>query len=368
MKITDVTATLFAWDGIPAATYSERAAPSQRSELALVAVATDQGVTGHAFLGSSFRSAVLDVASLVRTLKPVLLGQDPLERERLHRALMMRQRSTTLRAIGALDVALWDIAGKVAGLPIHALIGTHRRKIRAYASSSHLPRLEDYVAQWESLRARGFTAYKIHPPFDAAATVPICHHMRKLVGDATPLMIDPACSLDYPAALRLGLVVQDLGFHWYEDPLSDQDIYNCAKLRQQLRIPLMATEMTPGGFGAFAAWISAGATDYLRGDAAVKGGITPLVKAAHLAEAFRMNFELHHGGNSLNNVANVHVAMAIANTEFFEILLPDAGHKYGLAKDIEVDAEGYVHAIDGPGLGAEIDFDLVRAKTIEVLR
>jgi L-alanine-DL-glutamate epimerase-like enolase superfamily enzyme len=368
MKIIDVTATLFSWDNIPPAVYSERAAPNLRSELALITVTTDQGVEGHAFLGASFRSAYLDVASLMRTLKPVLLGQNPLERERLYRAMMGRQRSTTLRAIGALDVALWDIAGKVANLPIHALIGTCRRKVLAYASSSHLPRLEDYRDQWAVLQQAGFTAYKIHPPVDAAATILVCHDMRKAVGDTTPLMIDPACSLDYPAALRLGRVVEDLGFYWYEDPLSEQDIYNCAKLRQQLRIPLMATEMTPGGFGNYAAWLTARATDYLRGDVALKGGITALIKTAHLAEAFGMNFEVHHGGNSLNNVANLHVIMAIANSEYFEVLMPSAGHKYGLLHDIELDAAGYVHAFDGPGLGAEIDFDLIRDKQIEVLR
>ncbi|MCJ2116278.1 enolase C-terminal domain-like protein [Methylobacterium sp. WL1] len=100
---------------------------------------------------------------------------------------------------------------------------------------------------------------------------------------------------------------------------------------------------------------------------AVKGGITTLVKAAHLAEAFGMNFEVHHGGNSLNNVANLHVIMAIRNTEFFEVLLPDAAQKYGLSADIAVDSAGMVHAPTGVGLGAEIDRDLIRAKATAVL-
>ena len=72
----------------------------------------------------------------------------------------------------------------------------------------------------------------------------------------------------------------------------------------------------------------------------MKGGITPLVKAAHLAEAFHMNFEIHHGGNSLNNVANLHVIMAIKNCEFFEVLLPAGAQKYGLAQDIELGRAG----------------------------
>ena len=109
-------------------------------------------------------------------------------------------------------------------------------------------------------------------------------------------------------------------------------------------------------------------TDYLRCDVAIKGGITTLIKTAHLAEAFGLNFEVHHGGNSLNNVANLHVIMAIANCEYFEVLMPDASHKYGLVHDIELDQAGEVHAPDGPGLGVEIDFDLIRRKQIEVLR
>ena len=83
------------------------------------------------------------------------------------------------------------------------------------------------------------------------------------------------------------------------------------------------------------------ATDHLRGDVAVKGGITTCVKAAHLAEAFRMGFEIHHGGNSLNNVANLHVSMPIRNTSRFEVPLPDAARKHGRVRDTAPDAKGW---------------------------
>ena len=123
-----------------------------------------------------------------------------------------------------------------------------------------------------------------------------------------------------------------------------------------------------GGFTAYAPWLTAQATDYLRGDVAVKGGITALIKTAHLAEAFHMNLEVHHGGNSLNNVANLHVILAIPNTEYFEILMPDATQKYGLAEDIAVARDGTVKPPDGPGLGANIDIDLIERKKTAVLR
>src|SRR5690606_6764810 len=136
---------------------------------------------------------------------------------------------------------------------------------------------------------------------------------------------------------------------------------------QQLSIPLLATEYAPGGHTAYAPWLIAQATDYLRGDVAGKGGLTACLKTAHLAERFHMNAEVHHGGNSLNNVANLHLIMAIRNCEYFEVLLPDGAQKYGLEQDIEVDAKGLVHAIDAPGLGARIDFDLIKRKTVATL-
>ena len=129
----------------------------------------------------------------------------------------------------------------------------------------------------------------------------------------------------------------------------------------------MATEHSPGGFTAYGPWLMSQATDYLRGDVAVKGGITPVMKSAHLAEAFHMNYEIHHGGNSLNNVANLHATMAIKNTEFFEVILPAGAQKYGLVEDIEPDENGMVHAIKAPGLGAQIDFGLVEYNKVAVL-
>ena len=191
----------------------------------------------------------------------------------------------------------------------------------------------------------------------------MCRAVRAAVGDDYRLMLDSTWAYDYPAALKVGKVAEELGFYWYEDPLDEEDMLNYPKLRQQLSIPLMATEYSPGGLYSYAPWLVMQATDYLRGDVAVKAGITGILKGAHLAEAFKMNYEIHHGGNSLNNVANLHVAMAIPNTEFFEVLLPAGAQKYGLNPDIEI-VDGHVHAIERPGLGADIDFDLIRAKTV----
>jgi L-alanine-DL-glutamate epimerase-like enolase superfamily enzyme len=159
-----------------------------------------------------------------------------------------------------------------------------------------------------------------------------------------------------------------MDFLWYEDPLAQEDIYNYVKLKQHLHIPIMATEYGPTGPNSYTPWIMERATDMLRGDVAVKGGLTPMLKVAHAAEVFGMKYEVHHGGNSLNNVANLHLTMALPNCDWFEVLLPDASQKYGLVNDITVDAQGYVHAPTEPGLGYEIDWDLIKRNTVDVLR
>jgi L-alanine-DL-glutamate epimerase-like enolase superfamily enzyme len=111
-------------------------------------------------------------------------------------------------------------------------------------------------------------------------------------------------------------------------------------------------------------WLTERATDYLRGDIPNKGGLTTMLKTAHLAEAFHTTYEVHHGGNSANNMAQLHFACAIANTTFFEVLLPHGAHKYGLLNDIEIGGDGLAHCPELPGIGAQFDLDLIKRKEI----
>jgi len=367
MKITDVTLTMFSWP-IPQITYPGRPIPPiGETELAVVSIQTDEGVTGNSFLGGARRNADVDAGPLLNYLKPVLIGKNPLDTGRLWHEMWPRNRYASLRAIGALDIALWDLVGKVAKLPIHRLLGCCRDKVPAYASSAYLPTPEDYADEAVSFKSRGWTAYKIHPQFNPEKDVAICRAVRKAVGDDMVLMLDAIWAYGYEDAVRVGRAIEELNFFWYEDPLAEDDLYNYVKLTQKLDIPILATEYAPGGLYGLSPYIIERATDILRGDVAVKGGITALVKIAHLAEAFRMKCEVHHGGNSLNNVANLHVIMAIKNCDYFEVLLPDIAQKYGLVHDIEVDSQGLVHAPEEPGLGYEIDWELVKKRATRTL-
>ncbi len=281
MKITDLTITLFGWDDIPATRYAAHTGRfAGSSQLGLVTLATDQGVEGHAFLGSAYNSAHLDGPMLIQVLKPIVMGEDPLDREKLYQAMWKRARAVTVRAIGAVDIALWDIAGKVAGLPIHRLIGGYRDRVPAYASSQVLGAPEAYAEQAQEFKSRGWQAYKIHPPAVWRDDIPVCRAVRRAVGDDYTVMLDSTWSYEYAEALRVGRAIEELGFYWYEDPLADADIYNYVKLKQKLDIPIMATEYPIAGLDSYQPWITERATDFLRGDVAVKGGITTLVKTA----------------------------------------------------------------------------------------
>lgn len=192
--------------------------------------------------------------------------------------------------------------------------------------------------------------------------------VRNAVGDDMVLMLDSMWSYGYEDAMKVGRAIEALDYLWYEDPLAEDDMYNYVKLKSKLDIPILSTEWAPGRFYGMAQWILQGATDILRGDVAVSGGITPLVKTAHLAEAFRMKCEIHHGGNSLNNVANLHVIMAMTNCDYYEVFPASGANKYALVEDIDVDDLGMVYAPIKPGLGYEIDWELVEREKVQVVR
>lgn len=364
MKITDVTVTVFEWDGVPDLNF--HGLKPAKCNQGLVRIVTDEGFEGHAFLGKVMEPALADAEKLCRFLKPLLVGQNPLDRERLSQALLRRYQFTGMLSVGALDIALWDLVGKIAGLPIHQLLGSFRSEIPAYVSSDHLPSPEAYADEAVKYRDLGYAGYKIHPPSEWRADIEVCEAVRKAVGDEFTLMLDSTWVYRYEEALRVGRAIEEMGYYWYEDPLEGHDFYNYRKLKEKLDIPIMATERPAYGLAGYAIWITEKATDFLRGDVAIKGGISTLMKTAHLAEAFGMRYEVHAGGNSLYNLANLHIEMAIPNTQFHEILLPAECATYAVHNEIVVDANGMIAAPTGPGLGAEIDFEMIERRKLAV--
>jgi L-alanine-DL-glutamate epimerase-like enolase superfamily enzyme len=380
VRITDVSVVIHERPA-SAAAFGPRGA---KVPLGVLRVRTDEGIEGNAFLSPPGPGAEALARQVVGVIKPWLVGADPLDIGAHARRMDGLRHYLTPHAIGVTDVALWDIAGKAAGLPVHRLLGTCRDRVPAYLSTAHHRSAQDYVDEALYWRDQGWRGYKLHPPrgpwlppgssppvsFDIAA----CEAVRAAVGDSMTLMLDSSWAYSYAEALRVGQAIEGLGFYWYEDPLPDRDIHGYVRLARHLSVPLLATEITPGGLEALPPWITSGATDFLRGDVVIKGGITGLVKIAHLAEAFGMNCEIHDSYNALDNVAALHVALAVHNCDWFEVLAfnpagaPGLEHwGYGLATPLVVDGSGDVRAPAGPGLGVEVDWDLINSSVAGVI-
>ena len=187
------------------------------------------------------------------------------------------------------------------------------------------------------------------------------------VGDEIALMVDNSQLLTFKEALAVGRTLDELKYHWFEDPIRYTDLDGLTELSRRLDVPIAATDHADFRFFEVLPHIQRGAVRIIRSDPP-KTGITGLKKLASVCEAFGLNCEIHHGGNSLMNVANLHVTMAVSNCDYYEVFPASGANKYGLVEDIEVDERGMVRISDRPGLGYEIDWDLVKRNQTAVIR
>ncbi|MFN8522005.1 MAG: enolase C-terminal domain-like protein [Chloroflexota bacterium] len=363
MKITDVRVIVYQHPMPPL----HGARWGGQQEISLVEVVTDRGVTGYGSAraqGGSGGRALAD--PILRVAAPRVIGQDPLNRERIWQSLARLERAGYLPifATSAIDVALWDIAGKALGLPVWRLLGGYRESLPAYASSAHMDSVEDYLREVEAIRGRGYLAYKIHPMGRANDDITLCRAVRSAVGPDFPLMLDPGGAYTRDEAMRVGRVVEELGFVWYEEPLRDYDFTGYAELSRALDIPVQVAEVVPGHANLSAEYILRGAGDHLRSDVYWKGGITGVIKTAHLAQSFNMPLEIHHGASPIMNWANLHASLAIPNCDWYEVLVPEERYDYGLRTYPNPGPDGLMRAPSAAGLGVEIDWDWVRAHEV----
>jgi L-alanine-DL-glutamate epimerase-like enolase superfamily enzyme len=165
----------------------------------------------------------------------------------------------------------------------------------------------------------------------------------------------------------MGRELEKLNYYWFEEPLFDADFNGLRKLAAQLDIPICGTEVLPGSHYSTAECIASGVVDIVRTDVSWKGGVTAVMKTAHLAEAFGFQCEVHTTIYHPLEIANLHCCCAISNCEFFEILYPVSAMEFGMRQPLAIDAEGYAHAPQGPGLGIEWDWDFIDNSTVEIL-
>ncbi|HEX5503549.1 MAG TPA: enolase C-terminal domain-like protein [Thermomicrobiales bacterium] len=334
-------------------------------------VETDAGVTGEYAGGNAVSYAQVGMVA------HYLLGKNPLERERIYNDVKRALRKHDRFGLGPIDIALWDIAGKLYDAPVYELLGGYRTALPAYASTYHgdenggLSSPDAFAAFAVQCRDLGYRAYKIHgwghgPIAREAATVLA---VREAVGPGMDLMLDPACEYEtFADALKVGRACDEAGFFWYEDPFKDGGLSAFAhrKLRQLIKTPLLLGEHVRG-MELHVDQIVGEGTDYVRADADYDGGITGVLKLAHAAEGFGLDCEIHAPGP-----AHRHCMAALRNSNYYELGLvhPNAGstgHTHLLYRDgysdalDAIDADGCVPVPQGPGLGVALDWDSIRA-------
>jgi len=372
MEVTDVRVMALSWQ-IPEGEGSRSDFGVQiKIDAAVVVVTTDEGIVGY----GAAHGAVLAIKTIVeQQLKPMLLGEDPTEIERLwhkmytgsrHRLSLEEgraypiqgRRGETISAISGVDIALWDITGKAWGQPVYRLLGgpCHTR-IRAYASGGWSPPGEA-GAEMARYVAKGFTGVKMRvggKDFPSLRTsAERVREAREAIGPDALLMIDAHGSLGVASAIKLATMVEEYDIRWFEEPVSGDDIPGMAEVRQATSIPIAAgeSEFTRWGFREL---LEERAVDVLQPDVAVCGGITECKKIADMASAWNLQYAPHVWFQGVLFAASLQLAAAVPNCYIFEVSQSNNPLIYELTTEpFSILSDGTIEVPDTPGLGIDL--------------
>lgn len=343
-----------------------------------IKVFSDTGVVGEYVPG---RGRAKVIVAAVEALGRMLLGRPALERDRNYQTMRRLTKHVGEVGIGAIDIALWDLAGKHYGAPVYELLGGHRTRLPAYASTIHgdrhaggLSSPEAYADFAEECLELGYRAYKMHgwSAGDVAEETAMIEAVAKRVGGRMEIMYDSSCNLATLAdAIRIGKVCDDCGLYWYEDPYADGgiSIHGHQTLKKHVKTPILISEFVRNLETATDMMV-AGATDFARADPDYDGGITASYKLAAAAEGLGMDLEVHSCGPAMR-----HLMAALRNSNFYEVNLihpkcPNAWslpiYEAGYSDQLDcVDADGCVTVPDSPGLGMEYDWAAIEKAAVE---
>jgi len=370
----------------------------ERPNLIWVEIETDEGLTG---LGETFRGAQAVEGVIHEQIAPWLVGRDSRRIEAISRYLTtpylgFHSTGAEMRAASAIDLALWDLAGKRHGIPAHeAMGGAVRTEIRAYNTcagyaynTSGVGRrdirdtdtavgpYDDQVAFMrdagglaESLLSEGFTAMKIWPLdiyaeasggqmislSDLNAGLEPFRKIRNAVGDRIDIMCELHSLWSANAALRICQALEDLNIFWVEDPIAKMsDTKALADLRRRSRVPICGSE-TLGGAASFRQLLEGDATDIVMLDLAWCGGLTEGRKIAALAEAYAKPLAPHDCTGPVTLMAGLQLALHAPTAIFQEVVRATLATWYrDLVTDLPVILNGMIQAPSAPGLGTAL--------------
>jgi D-galactarolactone cycloisomerase len=340
----------------------------------LVEVHTDEGVSGW---GEAFAQGLEppQIAATVidKALRPLVTGANPLDVEVLwHRMYNMTRdygrKGSVVAAISAVDIALWDIAGKVHRLPVHSLLGgAFRTRVQPYATGFyriHGQGEADRLAD-EALRHldAGFSHMKVKLGYGVDDDLACMRAIGKAIqGKAVTLMIDTNHAYGRAEALRLGRALGDFDLRWYEEPVAPEDIQGYVEMRQKLTMPIAGGENEHTLFG-YRELLGAHAVDIAQPDVGSCGGITAARHIIALAHAHGIQVNPHVWGSAVSQAASLQLIAAVPVTHhslYAQAPILEYDRSSHPFRELLVDhpvrqVDGWVDVPARPGLGVEVD-------------
>ena len=378
MKIADIRTIALAYKCDPP--YASASGVQARRGALLVEVECDDGIVG---IGEAGPGGGSTATCIEKDLKPLLVGEDPLMIEGLWQKMFIRtrqygRRGIAMNAISGIDIALWDIAGKVARLPVYKLLGAARDRVEAYASGGFYQEgkgIDALAGEAEGYRARGFKGMKmkigrnpstgthlrqwignagfceVDPSEDIARVAAV----RKALGREAKLMVDVNCAWSPDFAIAMGRAMEPYNLYWIEEPVATDDIDGSARVADALAAPIAGYETELGLYG-FRELITRGAVDIVQPDIAWTGGFSEGKRNAAFAQAHHRMVAPHSFGSAVLLMASLHYAASIPNGLVLEWdQNPNALRSELLKEALRLQGDSTVKVPDRPGLGIELD-------------
>jgi len=331
-------------------------------ELVTVRLRDHEGVEGVGYTYTVGRVGAAVYALIARGLEPLLLGHDETRIEALWQQMWWAlhyggRGGPVALAISAVDIALWDLKARRAGLPLWRLLGGFDPAVPCYAGGIDLDfPLDQLLRQTDDNLARGFRAIKMKVGRPRLSEdVERVRAMRAHLGEDFPLMVDANMRWSPDQAIRAARSLADTGLVWLEEPTIPDDIDGHARIVREGGLPIAAGENLHTLY-EFKQLIAAGGVTYPEPDVTNCGGITVFMKIAHLAEAYNLPLT-SHGVHDLT----VHLLAAAPNRSYLEV------HGFGLDRVIEAPiaiVEGNAIAPDRPGHGVAFDWAALEANRL----
>jgi D-galactarolactone cycloisomerase len=359
MQITDVkTVRLRATIPTEGQVFSRSGVRNTRSTT-LVRVETDEGISG---IGSCSGNGELIEVIVGRVLKPLLVGMDPTEIDEIWDRAYVRgghkefgTRGIGVVALSGIDVALWDILGKVRGVPLYQLLGGKcRDKVPVYATALYPEEPSKVAKRARGFANQGFHGVKIKVGFDLDQDIRIVRAVRAELGKDFIVMTDANQGYSVDVALKASDAFADCGAYWLEEPLFVEDIEGHAKLREKGRTPIAVGENLHMGY-AFENFILRGAVDFIQPDVARAGGITEIRKITALAARHKVPVSFHTWGDGVALAASVHLSAALKDCIVMELDYTYNPLREELLREPFKVENGYLIPPEKPGLGIELN-------------